>query len=175
MPILQPSNFYNETYHRLTDKVFKTLIDVYLKYDYFDWYIKADDDTLIFIDNLKSFLKNKNVSEPITYGYDYKLFVKPVFHSGGAGYVLSNEALKRIGSKLVSNNSFCENTNYEDIDVASCLRKLDVLPGKSIDTKGRERFHAYSIDTHYYGNYPGGLDILRYSENCIKKVRLIQK
>jgi hypothetical protein len=129
----------------------------------------------MFIDNLKSFLKNKNASEPITYGYDYKLFVKPVFHSGGAGYVLSNEALKRIGSKLASNNSFCENTRNEDVDIARCLRKLNVLPGKSVDTKGRERFHAYSIDSHFYGNYPGGQDILRYTENCIKTVSLIQK
>ena len=174
LPILQPAKFDNEAYKRLTDKVFRTFQDVYLRYHDFDWYLKADDDTFILVDNLKSFLKTKNPSMPITFGYDYKLFVNSGggYHSGGAGYVLSNLALKRIGSKLISNYTFCLNTRNEDIDIAQCLRKLNVKPGKSIDKKGRERFHAYSIDTHYYGRYPA--DFLRYVENCIKKVSIIK-
>lgn len=36
----------------------------------YDWLVKADDDTYIFVENLKSFLKEQNPSEPITFGYN---------------------------------------------------------------------------------------------------------
>jgi glycoprotein-N-acetylgalactosamine 3-beta-galactosyltransferase len=167
-PILQPAFHDAELYTKLTDKVYKTLRDVYLRYNDYDWYLKADDDTFIFVDNLRSFLSNKNSSKPVTYGYDFKMFVEKGYHSGGAGYVLSNEAVRRIGSKLASDYKFCPNSGTEDVDIATCLRKLLVYPDKSIDAGGRERFHPFSIKTHFNGNFPIGFDA--YSANKIKKV-----
>ena len=66
-----------------------TLIHLYNEYNDFDWYLKADEDTFIFIDNLRQFVADKNASLPVTYGYDFKLKVEQGYHSGGAGYLLS--------------------------------------------------------------------------------------
>ena len=166
--ILHPAFHNIETYQKLTDKVLRTFQDVYLRYNNYDWYLKADDDTFIFVDNLKSFLKTKNSSQPVTYGFDFKTIVEHGYHSGGAGYVLSNEAIKRIGAKLVSNYSYCSNSNIEDVDVASCLRKLEIYPEKSIDETGAERFHPFHVKNHIQARYPSGF--FEYSANEIKLV-----
>jgi len=129
------------------------LKDTYIHNNEFDWYLKADDDTFVFMNNLRKFLKNKNSSVPIDFGYDLKIFGKnplkniwpQTYHSGGAGYVLSKEALNRIGSKLNENFEYCENTGSEDADVGRCLRRLNVDSCKSIDKLGRERFLPINI------------------------------
>ena len=167
-PILQPALHQIEVYGRLTDKVYKTFRDVYLRYGDYDWYLKADDDTFIFVEHLKSFLKTKNSSQPVTYGFDFKAIVEHGYHSGGAGYVLSNEALKRIGSKLTTDYNFCPNSGTEDVDIAKCLRKLAVFPNKSIDEIGRERFHPFDVGTHLLGGYPDWF--FQYASNPIKIV-----
>ena len=151
VPILQPAHLVVDEYKKLTDKVFRSFQAIYSKYNDYDWYLKADDDTFVFVDNLKTFLKTKNSTKPVTYGYDFKAIVKHGYHSGGGGYVLSNEALKRLHLNLTKNYKFCKNTGAEDAEVAICLQKLGVYPDKSIDDKGRERFHPFDIMTHLKG------------------------
>jgi glycoprotein-N-acetylgalactosamine 3-beta-galactosyltransferase len=168
VPILQPANFETDTYKNLTNKVYRAFQAIYSKYNDYDWYLKADDDTFVFVDNLKLFLKTKNASKPVTFGFDFKVIVNRGYHSGGGGYVLSNEALNRLQSKLFENYSYCPNTGVEDVDVAKCLRNLGVYPDKSIDEEGRERFHSLSIETHIKGNYPGWL--YEYASNPLKSV-----
>ena len=106
------------------------------------------------------------------YGYDYKLYVQMGYHSGGAGYVLSNEAFNRLGSILSKNYSFCENNGIEDIDVALCLRKLQVYPNKSIDDLGRERFHPVDLVSSFRGDFLTKMPWLNeYALNPIQFVR----
>lgn len=71
--VLQPPGVLIDTYKKLTDKVFNALKYVFSKYPKYDWYIKADDDTFMFIDNLRWFLSQKNSSKPITFGYVFIL------------------------------------------------------------------------------------------------------
>ena len=103
------------------------------------------------MENLKAFLKTKNSSNPESYGTDYKKPVYRGYHHGGAGYVLSNAAFNRLGNQLLTNYSFCNNTTIEDLDMAKCLRDLRIFPKISIDEKGLERFHVFSIKDHFYG------------------------
>ncbi len=105
------------------------------------------------MDKLRKFLDGKNSSHPVTYGYDYHTGPEKGYHSGGGGYLLSKGAFSLLGSTLVNNNSYCTNSGYEDVDVAHCLRKLKVYPEKSIDEKGRERFHALNVKRHYLGDW----------------------
>ena len=170
-PILHPAYHDIEAYNKLTVKVLRTFQDLYLRYNDYDWYLKADDDSFIFVDNLRSFLKTKNSSKPVTYGYDFGVIIERGYHSGGAGYVLSNEAIKRIGVELVSNFSFCEDSSTEDVDVAGCLRKVKVYPEKSIDEEGAERFHPFHVKNHILSNYRSGF--LQYSANEIKLVKYL--
>ena len=152
IPILEPANYNVENYHSLTNKVFNTLQYVNEKYGYFDWYLKADDDTFIFVDNLRKFVEDKNSSEAVTFGYDVKhLSDNFTYHSGGASYLLSNKALKMIGDKLKENYTYCANTGIEDVDVAKCLKKLGSRQESSIDDEERERFHPYDVKIHMKG------------------------
>ena len=103
-PILQPAGHRNEVYKKLTDKVYLTLIDIHNRHNKYDWYLKADDDTYVFVDYLREFVANKNSSVASRFGYNLKRW-----QSGGAGYLLSNKALNEIGNKLKLNYQFCPN------------------------------------------------------------------
>ncbi len=167
--VLKPPGMKKDIYNQLPDKMFLTFKYIHQKYNNYDWYLKADDDTWIFMNNLRKFLSTKSSSKPVTYGYDYKIMVEKGYHSGGGGYVLSNEAMNRLGQKLNEDYSFCQQTDSEDVDVARCLRKLSVFPEKSIDDFGRERFHPLNLMLHYSGQIPEWL--YNYSANIIKNVK----
>ncbi len=79
----------------------------YINHRNYDWYLKADDDTFIFNDNLRLFLADKNQNDPVTFGHHLK--GHGGYLSGGAGYVLSKESLQRLGSKLITNQKYCPN------------------------------------------------------------------
>ncbi|CAF0938805.1 unnamed protein product [Brachionus calyciflorus] len=165
--IVQPPGLSNDSYKNLTNKVYLSIKYVYNMYPDYDWYLKADDDTFIFVDNLKDFVFDKNSSTPVTYGYDFKSYVENGYHSGGAGYLISNEAFRRIGSKLNENFTYCPDTGVEDLDIGKCFRKLGVYPNKSIDDLGRERFHILGVLDHYNGIYPQW--VYEMSSNQVQK------
>ncbi len=80
-----------------------------------------DDNTFVFVDNLKAFLKTKNPDDYFSYGYNF--IVNGGYHSGGPGYVIGNRAMKLIGRELDENDTkSCPSTGIEDVDVARCLR-----------------------------------------------------
>ena len=64
-------------YKHLTQKSNLAFLFAYENYfnDY-DWFVKADDDTYLFVDHLRLFLSDKNTSEPVTYGYNFKVSKK---------------------------------------------------------------------------------------------------
>ena len=61
-------------YDHLTQKSSLAFLFAYEKYlnDY-EWFFKGDDDTYLFVDHLRLFLTDKNTSEPVTYGYNFKV------------------------------------------------------------------------------------------------------
>ena len=68
--VLQPPDLIIDTYEKLTDKVYLTFKYLYSRYgDQYDWYLKADDDTFVFVDHMREFLSDKNASKPVTFGY----------------------------------------------------------------------------------------------------------
>merc|ERR1719481_1925437 len=63
-----------------------------------DWFLKADDDTYIIVENIRYMLMDKNASQPVYFGHKFKPYVDQGYFSGGAGYVMSKESLKRFVS-----------------------------------------------------------------------------
>lgn len=61
-------------YNRLTQKSTLAFLFAYEKYfNDCEWFVKADDDTYLFVDHLKMFLSDKNTSRPVTYGYKLRV------------------------------------------------------------------------------------------------------
>jgi glycoprotein-N-acetylgalactosamine 3-beta-galactosyltransferase len=137
--IIDPPDLTRDSYAFLTDKVYSTFKYLYKHYNNYDFYLKADDDVFVVMENLREFLSDKNSSIPASFGH-YSPSVGG-FNSGGAGYVLSNEALLRIGKKLTDDIKSCPNSGQEDTDTHGCLRDLGVYFNSTEDDEGRIRFH----------------------------------
>ena len=75
-----------------TKKSFRYVYDHYLNQH--DWFMKADDDTYVIVENLRYMLKDLDPDKPYYLGRRFKPFVKQGYMSGGGGYVLSRRALK---------------------------------------------------------------------------------
>ncbi len=51
----------------------------------FDWYLKADDDVYIIMENLKHFLSQLNPNKPVYIGGRSLTLLKHGYNGGGAG------------------------------------------------------------------------------------------
>ena len=71
--VLQPEHFITDSYNNLTTKIYLAITNIYKENNDYEWYLKADTDTFIFMNNLRNFLSDKNSSEPVTFGYDMDL------------------------------------------------------------------------------------------------------
>ena len=71
--ILQPRFHASETHQFLTDKLYRAIESVYLRFPDYDWYYISDDDAYVNVNNLKIFLKDKNPSNLVTYGFEFKV------------------------------------------------------------------------------------------------------
>ncbi|KAK1801884.1 hypothetical protein P4O66_022511, partial [Electrophorus voltai] len=117
-----------------------------------DWFLKADDDTFVVVDNLRWLLANHSAGEPIYYGKRFKPYAKQGYMSGGAGYVLSKEALRRFVEGF--RTKVCTHTtSVEDLAMGQCLEKMGVLAGDSRDTLHRETFHPFVPEHHLTGRF----------------------
>jgi hypothetical protein len=69
-------------YGHLTQKSTLAFLFAYEKYfNDFDWFVKADDDTYLFVEHLKAFLSEQNSSEPVTFGYNFKVIMINLLHT----------------------------------------------------------------------------------------------
>lgn len=118
-----------------------------------DWFLKADDDTFVVVDNLRWLLSGHAPDDPVYFGKRFKPYVKQGYMSGGAGYVLSREALKRFVDGFRT-NACTHTTPVEDLALGQCLEKMGVLAGDSRDTLQRETFHPFVPEHHLTAKIP---------------------
>ncbi|KAI1891165.1 hypothetical protein AGOR_G00162130 [Albula goreensis] len=118
-----------------------------------DWFLKADDDTFVVLENLRWLLANHTPDEPIYFGRRFKPFVKQGYMSGGAGYVLSKEALRRFVEGFRTKT--CTHTSsVEDLALGQCMEKVGVKAGDSRDSLGRETFHPFVAEQQLTSKFP---------------------
>lgn len=150
---IHPSNWTKENYGKLTTKVYNGLLET-KNLPLYDWYLFADDDTFVHMNNLFKFLNNKNSTQPVQYGHRFKALNG--FLSGGAGFVFSMEAYKRLINKLSFDYNSCPNSGIDDLDLSTCLKLVNVSIQDSRDENGLERFHPGDIERHYFGPVDDG-------------------
>ncbi|XP_068140312.1 glycoprotein-N-acetylgalactosamine 3-beta-galactosyltransferase 1-like [Drosophila tropicalis] len=120
------------------------------KHHYYDadWFFKADDDTYAVVENLRYMLYPYNPQTSIYFGCKFNL--GQVYMSGGAGYVLSREALRQFVEKGIGNPKIClpGTVENEDIEVGRCMANLNVTAGDSRDSTGRGRMFPFPPEHH---------------------------
>ncbi|XP_046568816.1 glycoprotein-N-acetylgalactosamine 3-beta-galactosyltransferase 1-A-like isoform X2 [Haliotis rubra] len=114
-----------------------------------DWFLKADDDTFVVVENLRHFLKTKDPDAPVYYGC--KLEGKRLhYHSGGGGYVMSRNILRKFVQNI-NKSTDCRMQGAEDAAIGRCLNSLGILPSYSVDQKGYFVFHWSSVHMFMLG------------------------
>ncbi|XP_060660114.1 glycoprotein-N-acetylgalactosamine 3-beta-galactosyltransferase 1-like [Drosophila nasuta] len=115
-----------------------------------DWFYKADDDTYAVIENLRYMLYPYNPETPVHFGFKFKPFVKQGYMSGGSGYVLSKEALRRFVVEGIPDPKMClpGTVVNEDIEIGKCMENLNVTAGDSRDWNGRGRMFPFIPEHH---------------------------
>jgi glycoprotein-N-acetylgalactosamine 3-beta-galactosyltransferase len=165
--VVQLNLTQTDSYKSLNKKLIESLIYINKNLKDYDWIVKADDDTFIIIENLKWFLSQKCSNEMFTYGRQLQVNTKKGkidYLDGGSGYCLSRRTVQLFGDAMEKNRSFCDGLiDAEDVEIARCLKKLNVIPGESRDEMGEERFHLRNITNmwhfneswyHKYSQYP---------------------
>lgn len=110
----------------------------------YDWFFKADDDTYVIVENLRKFAAKYSPQDPVFFGCRFKPFVKQGYMSGGAGYLLSRESLKRFIDHGLRNETHNECnklvSSSEDVQIGRCLEQVGVKAMNSTDAMGGQRF-----------------------------------
>lgn len=112
-----------------------------------NWFLKADDDTFVMVENLRYTLSRYDPEKPLYLGRRFAPFIGQGYMSGGAGYVLSKEALRRF-VKGFDTGECTFYSDLEDVAMGKCMETMKVEPADSRDVKGRQTFHPYPPD--YY-------------------------
>ncbi|XP_058677957.1 glycoprotein-N-acetylgalactosamine 3-beta-galactosyltransferase 1-like [Ammospiza caudacuta] len=127
-----------------------------------EWFLKADDDTFVLLDNLRWLLAPLPPQRPLYLGKRFRPFARQGYMSGGAGYVLSRGALSRLAPAL-ARGSCGRGGPEEDVALGRCLERLGVPAGDSRDTRGRETFHPFPPEIHLTHRFARGFWYPRYS------------
>jgi len=111
------------------------------------------------MENLRYFLSEQNTSAPVYFGLWFHNRVKQGYYSGGAGYVLGQEAVRRWG-RDGPNHSTCSlgnrrDGNPEDVILGECMESLGVKTASTLDSLGRTRFHCFGPTELLMGKLPG--------------------
>uniref|UniRef100_A0A336LXY8 Glycoprotein-N-acetylgalactosamine 3-beta-galactosyltransferase 1 n=1 Tax=Culicoides sonorensis TaxID=179676 RepID=A0A336LXY8_CULSO len=119
-----------------------------------DWFVKADDDTYFIMENLRYFLYTYNPNYPIYFGCHFKEFKAThlEFMSGGAGYVLSKEALRRFIEQALPDPAKCRHSNdgAEDVNMGKCMMSVGVKFGDTRDAQKKNRFLPMAPIDHLF-------------------------
>ncbi|XP_013115380.2 glycoprotein-N-acetylgalactosamine 3-beta-galactosyltransferase 1 [Stomoxys calcitrans] len=125
-----------------------------------DWFLKAEDDTYVIMENLRWMLHSYSPDIPIYFGCKIRRHVEPDYIVGGSGLVLSKSALKKFIDEAYENCLEAYDLLQIDQDriLSNCLRNIDVIAGDSRDEHGQERFipmpPRYVIPTFNMSWYP---------------------
>ncbi len=90
-----------------------------------DWVVVCDDDTFIYMNNLQSFLVDKNPKLSACYGQVLRHY-PPLpyldYPSGGAGFVLSNMAFLQLQAPLRACNLY----PFSDVTIGVCMSEVGI-------------------------------------------------
>ena len=131
----------------------------------FDWFLKADDDTFIIMENLRYLLRTMRSDVPAYLGYHLEPpWYTWAYMSGGAGYVFSKQGLKLLVENGLNVKGACkEKGSFEDVEIGRCAVTAGVKVYSSLDKFERETFHPDRLQDFIPG--PPQDWLFRYARN----------
>ena len=150
--------FYNKTGREYVSfKIFTAWKYVYYRYikndqasQDFQWFIKADDDTFVVVENLRKVLSKMDHTKPHYMGRPLSKN-KTIYHKrygSGSIEILSAQALKMLVTKSMPNQDLCPLPQFkanEDAFLGFCLNSVGITLQNGRDHNNRERFLIYEI------------------------------
>ncbi|CAI2725355.1 unnamed protein product [Schistosoma spindalis] len=152
LPTIKLNLSYPESRQHLWSKMRAILRYVYQYRNDYDYFLKADDDTFVIMENLRSILQQHNPKDPFMIGYNFPYLTKNGYFSGGAGYVLSQEALKRIVEQAIDKHPSCPtyDEDKEDVKLSMCGQPVGVKLYHIVDLNGTFPFTWRREQRNYY-------------------------
>jgi hypothetical protein len=107
--------------------------ELYEQFPECDWYIMLDDDTYLYLDNLKLLLSEFNSNDDHYFGSprsetgcDKSPYKDTHFAMGGAGVILSRSAMLKLYNNIHKCDKY-RNCGYGDGSLGECMRELGIL------------------------------------------------
>lgn len=120
-----------------------------------DWFLKADDDSYIVMENLRYMLVGYATSDPIYFGCKMNRpdQMKQGYFAGNAGYVLSQNALHRFAMAAQQrvrgdNCNWFSDSGAGDVELGKCMEEVGVYAGDTRDELKRGRFFIDRPEDH---------------------------
>jgi glycoprotein-N-acetylgalactosamine 3-beta-galactosyltransferase len=138
-------------------------------YSKYDWFMIADDNTFVIMENLRRYLESEEIRTAANGGiflpsafalWNYPLLLgrrfafngdkSDIYPSGGPGYLLNQAALKTmVVYSLPHRLPKSRLRPNDDMMVARVLGQMGVYPYETKDAHGSERFMPFHPDSHY--------------------------
>ncbi|XP_070564632.1 glycoprotein-N-acetylgalactosamine 3-beta-galactosyltransferase 1-like [Ptychodera flava] len=118
-----------------------------------DWFMKADGDTYVIVENLRKMLEQENATQVMLFANRVRnpSNLNVTHADGGAGYVISKAALRKLVEIGLKNDSLCspEEQGPDDVKLSQCLERLGVPHRDSRDEYGKQRFFHFSVEMYF--------------------------
>lgn len=132
-------------------KMREILRQVYKLIDQYDYFYKADDDTYVVVENLRTSLKFHSPDDPFMTGYRWRSTRRNGFLSGGSGYLMSREALKRLMEQAIDKHPDCPTTDehMEDVKMSQCGEIVGVRLLDELGETNESLYAPYNLSTYF--------------------------
>ena len=111
-----------------------------------DWFLKADDDSYVIVENLRLLLSSYSPQKPVYLGRWFK--TSGGYNTESTSYIFSKETLRAFMRALNNPDKCIDKSELDDSNVGKCLAAFGVYPSDSRDSDGRERFHPFAPEYH---------------------------
>jgi glycoprotein-N-acetylgalactosamine 3-beta-galactosyltransferase len=128
LPVVTFPNITEESRDILTNKTMNAFAYIYDNhFDESEWFLKADDDTFVIMENLRLILKGYHPQALYYNGIQMGSEKHgDSWFSGGGGYILSKASLRLYMTKGRYNETLCPWHKAEDVYLGRCLETLGV-------------------------------------------------
>lgn len=111
-----------------------------------DWFLKADDDTYVIMENLRLLLTSYSPTDPAYLGRWFK--TSGEYNTESTGYVFSKETLRTFARALNNPMKCKKDSDLDDSNVGKCLAAFGIHPSDTRDADGKEKFHPFAPEYH---------------------------